>query len=145
MIALIQRVTRAEVRIGENDELEPVTDYTFQTGTQRAQTGAVANVVRRAPGARDAGEQQHAGSRGDHRIAAVAIVHDVVAQTKFLVDDGGQRLYLVGVDLAQLLDPAENVVELGREPRDLLLAHRDAREPRDVADLVDADGHCAGR
>ena len=32
-------------RIGENNQLEDVTDYAFQTGTQKAQVGVIANVA----------------------------------------------------------------------------------------------------
>ena len=38
-------------------------------------------------------------------------------------------------DLAELLDPAEDIVELGHQALELLVAHRDPGEPRDVADL----------
>ena len=40
-----QEESRRFFRIGEDAELEPVTDYAFQTGTQRAQTGAVGNIA----------------------------------------------------------------------------------------------------
>ena len=46
-------------------------------------------------------------------------------------------------DLAELLDPAEDVVELGHQPLDLLVAHRDARELGDVAHLFVRYGHDA--
>ena len=32
-------------RIGDRDQLEPVTDYAFQTGTQRAQLGMIGNIA----------------------------------------------------------------------------------------------------
>lgn len=37
--------TRRFFRLGENNALEPVTDYDFRTGTQRAQFGIVANLA----------------------------------------------------------------------------------------------------
>ncbi|HXG56537.1 MAG TPA: TonB-dependent receptor [Vicinamibacterales bacterium] len=40
-----QDETRRFFRIGDDDQLEPVTDYAFQTGTQRAQTGIVGNIA----------------------------------------------------------------------------------------------------
>ena len=45
----------------------------------------------------------------------VAVGHDVVAQAKLVVDHRGQRLDAVGVDLAELLDPAEDIVEFGHQ------------------------------
>lgn len=39
-----QEESRRFFRIGEGDELEAVTDYDFQVGTQKAQTGAVLNL-----------------------------------------------------------------------------------------------------
>jgi len=79
------------------------------------------------------------GCVGEHLVANVAVVDDVVAQAKLLLDDCGKRLDAVCIDLAQLLDPAKNVVELGHEPTELLLAHRDARELGDVANLFMGD------
>jgi hypothetical protein len=75
------------------------------------------------------------GRVGEDVVADAAIVDDVVAQAELLVDDRRQRLDAVGVDLAELLDPAQNVVELGQQPVELLVAHRDARQFRDVAHL----------
>ena len=56
------------------------------------------------------------GRIGEHVIADAAVVDDVVAQAELLVDDRGQRLDPVCIDLAELLDPAEDIVELGRQP-----------------------------
>ena len=47
----------------------------------------------------------------------------------------------VGVHLAELLDPADDRVELGHQPLELLVAHRDAGEPGDMTDLFGGNGH----
>ena len=72
-------------------------------------------------------------------VADIAVGDDVIAQPELLIDHGGQRLDPVGIHLAKLLDPAEDLVELGHEPFELLVAHGDARELRDVPDLVGSD------
>lgn len=48
---------------------------------------------------------------GEYLVADVAIGHDIVAQAQMVGDDRGHRLDALGIDLAQLLDPAENVAE----------------------------------
>ena len=83
-------------------------------------------------------------SIGQHRVTAIAVGDLVLAQAQLLVDDRGQRLDPVGVHFAELLDPADDRVELWLEPRDLFIAHRDPGEPRDMADLFIRDGHGAG-
>ena len=60
------------------------------------------------------------GRVGEHEVADIAVGHDIVAKPKLLIDHGGERLDAVGVDLGELLDPAEDIVELGRQPLDLL-------------------------
>ena len=80
----------------------------------------------------------------EHRIAAIAIGHLVVAKAKLLVDDRGQGLDAVRIDLAELFDPAEDVVELGHEPLDLLIAHGDSGELGDVANLFGRNAHVGG-
>jgi hypothetical protein len=75
------------------------------------------------------------GGVGEHLVAAIAVRDRVLAQAQLLVDHGGQGFDAVGVDFAELLDPANDRVQLGLEPRDLLVAHRDPGEPRDMADL----------
>ena len=75
------------------------------------------------------------GRIGEHLVADIAVVDDVVPQAEFLVDDRGQRLDAVGIDLAQLLHPTEDVVELGRQALELLVTHRYARELGDVPHL----------
>ena len=54
-------------------------------------------------------------------------------------DHGGQRLDAVGVHLAELLDPAEDIVEFGHQPLELLIAHGDAGELGDVPHLFVCD------
>src|SRR5438128_360958 len=80
-------------------------------------------------------------SVGEHRLADIAVIDDVLAQPELLVDHGRQRLDPVGIDLAQLLDPAEDIVELGYQAFELLVAHRDPRQLGDVADLFGGNGH----
>src|SRR6185312_2808352 len=78
---------------------------------------------------------------GEDLVADIAFGDDVVAQPELLVDHRGQRLDPVGVDFGKLLDPAEDIVELGRQPLDLRVGHRDPRELGDVAHLVGGNGH----
>ena len=51
----------------------------------------------------------------------------------------------VDVDLLQLLDPAEDVGQLGRERLDLGIADGDAGELGDMADGGGVDGHGRAR
>ena len=60
-----------------------------------------------------------------------------------LVDHRGQRLDAVGIDLAELLDPAEDIVEFGHHRLDLGVAHRDPGELGDMAHLFCVYGHGA--
>ena len=76
-----------------------------------------------------------------HVVAAVAVVDDVVAQAKLIGDDGGQRLDAVGIDLAQLLDPLQDIIEFRHQFLDLGIAHGDARKPGDMADLFGVYRH----
>ena len=52
-----------------------------------------------------------------------------------LVDHRGHRLDAGDIDLAELLDPAEDVVELGHQRLDLGVADGDAGELGDMADV----------
>ena len=81
------------------------------------------------------------GRVGEHRVADIAVIHHILAQAQFLVDHRGQRLDSLGVDLGELLDPAEDGVQFGRQRLDLGVAHRDAGELGDVAHLLGIDGH----
>ena len=74
-------------------------------------------------------------------IPAVAVVDDVIAQAKVVLNHRGQRLDAGGIDLAKLLDPAEDVVELWNRLRDLVFAQRKASELRDVANFFFGNGH----
>ena len=56
-------------------------------------------------------------------------------------DHRGSGSTPVGVDLAQLLDPAEDVVELGHERLGLGIGDGDAREAGDLADGGEVYGH----
>src|SRR5262249_34485387 len=49
------------------------------------------------------------------------------------------------VHLAELLDPADDGIELGHQPLELLVAHRDPREPGDMPRLFVRHRHDAGR
>jgi hypothetical protein len=51
-------------------------------------------------------------------------------------DHGGQRLDAIGVDLAELLDPAEDVVQFRHHAVDFVIAKRQPGETRDVAHLI---------
>jgi len=75
------------------------------------------------------------GSVGEDLVTNVAGIDDVLAQAKLLVDHCRQRLDPVGIDFAELLYPAEDIVELWHEALEFLLAHRDPRELGDVPDL----------
>ena len=72
-------------------------------------------------------------------IAAIAVVDHIVAKPEVIFDHRGQRLDAVGVDLAKLFDPPEDIVELGRKFLDLLIAHRDSGELGDVPYLFVGD------
>ena len=65
----------------------------------------------------------------------------VVPQAQFVVDDRGQRLDPVSVYFAELLDPIEDIVELGYHRLDLRIAHGDAGELGDVPNLLGIYGH----
>ena len=82
------------------------------------------------------------GSVEEHRVAHPAVVDDIVAQAQLEIDHRRQRLDSIGVDLAKLFDPAQNVVEFGHQRRDLAVAHRDPRELCDMAHLGNIDRHC---
>src|SRR5690349_10481074 len=77
------------------------------------------------------------------RIAPVAFGDDVLAQAKRVRDHRGHRLDRRGIDLAELLDPAEDVVELGHEPLGGGIVDRDAREARDLLHGCSIYGHGA--
>ena len=55
------------------------------------------------------------GRVGQHLVADIAVGDDILAQAQMVGDHRGHRLDAGGVDLAELLDPAEDVVELGNE------------------------------
>ena len=63
----------------------------------------------------------------------------VVAQPHGLRDHGSHRLDLRGIDLAQLLDPAQDVVEFGDHAIELRVIHADAREARDLGHFFAGD------
>jgi len=75
------------------------------------------------------------GSVGEDLIANAAIIDDVRAKPKVLVDHGRQRLDAIGIDLAKLFHPAKDIVEFGHKALKFVLTHRDARELGDVPDL----------
>lgn len=78
---------------------------------------------------------------GENLVAHAAVVDHVVAQAKLLLDHRGQRLHPFGIDRGKLLDPSENGVQLGYHRRDLVIAHRDARQLGDMADLLRVHTH----
>ena len=82
------------------------------------------------------------GRIGEHFVANIAVGHGVLAQAQFLFDHRGQRFHAIGIDLAQLLDSAEDVVELRQQPVELFVAHRDARELGDMTNLFRGHRHC---
>ena len=68
-------------------------------------------------------------------------VTHVVAQAQMVGDHRGERLDAGRVDLAKLLDPADDVVEFGQQRLGLGIAGGDAREAGDLADGGEVDGH----
>src|SRR3546814_14277582 len=58
-------------------------------------------------------------------------------------DDGGHRLDGRSIDLAQLLDPAEDIAQLGRKALGFGVGDRDARETRDPLYGCGVYGHAA--
>ena len=76
------------------------------------------------------------GGIGEDFLADIAVINDIIAKAKFLIDNGGQWLNPVGVDLRQLLDPAEDIVEFRRKPVNFLVTHRDPGKLCDMADLI---------
>src|SRR3546814_7874551 len=58
-------------------------------------------------------------------------------------DDGGHRLDGRSIDLAQLLDPAEDIAQLGRKALGFGVGDRDAREARDPLYGCGVYGHAA--
>src|SRR5690606_2122039 len=77
------------------------------------------------------------GRIGEHLVAHAAArqrvgIDHVLAQAQLLRDHRGHRLDAGAIDLAELLDPAENGIELGHHPVEFVLAHPDAREAGDL-------------
>ena len=68
-------------------------------------------------------------------------IDHIVAQPQFQVDHRGQRLDPVGVHLAKLLDPAEDIVEFGHHLVDLGIAQREPGELGDMAHFFFGDRH----
>ncbi len=62
------------------------------------------------------GEKAVLGERGigEHLVPAVAVRDLVLAKAEHVRHDRRQRLDAIGVDLAKLLHPAEDIVEFGR-------------------------------
>src|SRR3546814_3016978 len=58
-------------------------------------------------------------------------------------DDGGHRLDGRSIDLAQLLDPAEDIAQLGRKALGFGVGDRDPREARDPLYGCGVYGHAA--
>src|SRR5690606_10067453 len=89
------------------------------------------------------GEEAMFGDRrvGEHLVADAAIGDRVLAQAQRVGDDRGHRRDAGDIDLLQLLDPAEDVAELGRERLDLGIADGDAGELRDMANGGGVYGH----
>jgi hypothetical protein len=56
---------------------------------------------------------------GEHGVADAAVGDDIRPHPKLVRNDGGHRLDAGHVDLLQLLDPADDVVELGHQSLDL--------------------------
>ena len=89
------------------------------------------------------GEEAVLGGRrvGEDLVADAAVGDDVVAQAQLL----GMTAVIGSTPATstspQLLDPAEDVGELGRERLDLRIADGDAGELGDMADGGGIDGH----
>ena len=78
-------------------------------------------------------------STSSRRPPAVSGIDHIVAQPHGLRDHGGHRLDLGGIDLAQLLDPAQDIVEFGDHAIQLRLIHTDAREAGDLGHFFAGD------
>jgi len=52
------------------------------------------------------------------------------------INHTGHRFDTGGIDLAQLLDPADDVVQLARQRFQTFVGHADTRQKRDLADIV---------
>ena len=72
---------------------------------------------------------------GEDFVPAIAVRDLVLAKGQRVRNDRGQRIDAIGVHFLELLDPAEDIVELGHQPLDLLIAHGDASKLRNVAHL----------
>ena len=76
---------------------------------------------------------------GENVVAAITVRHLVLAKAELVRNHGRERLDAVGVHLAELLHPAEDIVEFGDKPLELLIAHGDAGELGDVPHLFVCD------
>ena len=85
-----------------------------------------------------------AGAFAKHRVAHVAVGDDIGAPRQRLGDHCGHRRDARRIDLAKLLDPAKDGVQLTLEPRDLGIVDANAREMRDALDGGGIDGHATG-
>ena len=74
-------------------------------------------------------------------VAAIAVVDHIIAKPEVIFDHRGQRLNAVGVDFAELFDPAEDVVQFRHHAVDFVVAERQPGETRDVAHLICVYGH----
>ena len=78
---------------------------------------------------------------GENPVRLVALGDDVGPLLHRHVDHRGHRLDAGHVDLVQLLDEAEDGVELAAKRLRLGVAHRDPRQPRDLHHRVLVDCH----
>src|SRR5690606_36547747 len=148
-IALTPRVVSSVMRgilRQAQDERGWVQDCDFGKGRDSNQTPIVLSLSKHAgQGCRSSLDHlRHAVEAmfrrrriGQHLVAHPAArqrvgIDDVVAQPQGLRDHRGHRLDAGAIDFAELLDPAENGIELGHHPVELVLAHPDAREAGDL-------------